>query len=245
MIIDSLFIGTEGSLPNRWPFDLPCVRAIADHGLEFRSPVTFFVGENGSGKSTIVEAIAEAYGIDVRGGHGNRKYSSALGPGPLGEVLQLRRTTPTASKRRSAGFFLRAETAFEMLNAMSDNKVPGYGDRHSATVSHGEGYLQVLLGRFRAKGLYLLDEAETPLSFQSCLALMRVLKETVDLGSQVICATHSPLLAAFPGAEIVEFDDQGMRRVEWEQLRMVEHWRRYLQGPDIYLRYLLDDETAP
>jgi predicted ATPase len=119
---------------------------------------------------------------------------------------------------KRAGFFLRSETAFGVFKFMSDHGVRGYGDRYSEHVSHGESYLQVLEGRFREPGLFLLDEPETPLSFQSCLVLVRVLVEAVQDGSQVICATHSPLLAAIPGARILEVNDRGIDAVAWEDL---------------------------
>ncbi|MDQ3716522.1 MAG: AAA family ATPase, partial [Actinomycetota bacterium] len=123
---------------------------------------------------------------------------------------------------------------------MSDQGVRGYGEKHAARVSHGESYLQVLRGRFSDPGLFLLDEPEAPLSFESCLALIRVLHDAVASGSQVICATHSPVLAAMPGADIVEIGDHGFRSIAWEDLAMVSHWRRYLADPQLYLRHLLE-----
>lgn len=121
---------------------------------------------------------------------------------------------------------------------MSDHGVAGYGERHLGRLSHGEGYLQVLEGRFREPGLLLLDEPEAPLSFESCLVLIRVLLDAANSGSQIVCATHSPLLAAIPDAHVLEIGDHGIRQVAWEDLSMVDHWRRYLQNPDLYLRHL-------
>lgn len=225
--------GTEA-----WPFNLPFVSQIATEGLDFTSPMTIIVGENGSGKSTLVEAIAESYGLDVRGGHGNRRYGSSLPKGALGEAVSLE-YAPRSNAKRGAGFFLRAETAHGMLTAMSDLGVRGYGERHAATISHGEGYLQVLEGRFGDSGLYLLDEPESPLSFEACLALMSVLHEAMCTGAQVICATHSPVLAAMPGAQLLQISDAGIAETAWEDLAMVAHWRRYLADPGSYLRHVL------
>ncbi len=230
-----------GQVPDAWPFDIPCVRQLCEEGVTFTKPITIFVGENGSGKSTLVEGLAEAYGLDVRGGHGNRAYASNVPKGPLGQVLTLDLVPMShrAKVKKRAGFFLRSETAFGVFKFMSDQGVRGYGEKSSEKVSHGESYLQVLEGRFGEPGLFLLDEPEAPLSFQSCLVLVRVLDQAAKQGSQVICATHSPLLAAMPGASIFEVGAHGIQAVEWEDLSMVDHWRRYLQDPGLYLRHLL------
>lgn len=240
MIIESARVIGARAQSNRWPFTLPCVKTLLDVPLTFTSAITIFVGENGSGKSTLIEGIAQAYGLDIRGGHGNRTYSSNVEPEPLAAALQLSYgVTASQMKSRTAGFFLRAETAHGMLSAMSDRGVRGYGERHAATVSHGESYLQVLEGRFTETGLYLLDEPESPLSFESCLVLIRVLHDALANGSQVICATHSPVLAAMPHAQILQLDEQGINEVEWEDLDAVAHWRGYLADPERYLRHVL------
>jgi predicted ATPase len=211
-----------------------------DDGLSFEQPICFLVGENGSGKSTIVEALAEAYGADVRGGHTGRKYASNLDKGELGERLRLDYAAGSGSMRRKPkGFFLRAETAYGVFEFMSDAGVKGYGEQHLLEVSHGESFLQVFKARFNEPGLYLLDEPEAALSFSSCLSLMAVLHQLAQDGGQVVCATHSPLLASLRGASILELSDAGIRSVEWDQLELVAHWRRYLTNPEAYLRHLL------
>jgi predicted ATPase len=222
-----------------WPFDLGVVRQLAERGIAFDAAVTFLVGENGSGKSTIVEAIAEAYGADVRGGHVRQKYSPSDAKGPLGSVLRLELDRTGA--RRPRGFFLRAETAYGVFEFMSEQGVPGYGDQHLLHVSHGESFLQVFgAERFSGRGLFLLDEPEAALSFTSCLSLLEVLHRLASEGAQVICATHSPVLSSLPGASILELsDDHGIRAVAWDELSIVDHWRRYLADPSAYLRHLL------
>jgi len=244
LILEALRIPSSAAVRSEWPFSIPGVRQIVDEGLHFESSITFLVGENGSGKSTLVEAIAEAYGIDVRGGHGGRRYGTAEPISPLGKVMELR-LAPRSERgwiRKGEGFLLRSETAFGVFQFMSDKGVSGYGETHLGRLSHGEGYLQVLNGRFKEPGLLLMDEPEAPLSFQSCLALIRVLKESVTYGSQIICATHSPILAATPGAMIIELSESGLRRVEWDELEMVDHWRHYLDRPGSYLRHLEDED---
>jgi predicted ATPase len=111
---------------------------------------------------------------------------------------------------------------------------------HLLEISHGESFLQVFRARFNEPGLYLLDEPEAALSFSSCLTLMAVLRELVGRGGQVICATHSPLLASHPDAEIFELTDDGIARAKWQELSLVQHWREYLAEPSRYLRHLLD-----
>lgn len=227
----------DESVFNSWPFDLPPVRQLMEQGLAFTRPVTFVVGENGSGKSTIIEAVAEAYGLDVRGGHGGRKYASSASRGTLGNLLSLELTMLGLQMRRrnSPGFFLRSETALGVFEFMSSVGVSGYGNRHLGEVSHGEGYLQVFEGRFNEPGLYLLDEPEAGLSFTSCLRLIHTLQDLASKGGQVICSTHSPLLVATPGAAILELSPSGITNTTWDKLQLVDDWRRFMEKPRSYL----------
>ncbi|WP_246086678.1 AAA family ATPase [Nocardioides humi] len=107
-------------------------------------------------------------------------------------------------------------------------------------MSHGESFLDVLRTRFDSPGLYCLDEPEAALSFSSSLGLISVLDRVVREGGQVLCATHSPVLAAMPGATILEVGEWGLRRTTWAELELVQHWRRYLDDPQRYLRHVLD-----
>lgn len=109
-------------------------------------------------------------------------------------------------------------------------------------MSHGEGFLTVLDSMFSKPGLYLMDEPEAALSFSSCLRLVAVINRIAKLGGQVICATHSPLLAAIPEAEILELGYHGIRKVSWKELSLVDHWRRYLNDPSFYLRHVLEED---
>ncbi|CAM05404.1 putative ATPase [Saccharopolyspora erythraea NRRL 2338] len=224
-----------------WPYTVPCVAELAERGLGFDSPVTMLVGENGSGKSTLVEAIAEGFKLDSHGGKAGRKYANDRPRTPLGEVLKLETTAAGARmlsgpRNRKKGFFLRAETAFGLLNSVSG--LPGYWDDDTGTMSHGEGFLTVFSAMFRERGFYVLDEPEAALSFTSCLQLVGLMRELARSGAQVVCATHSPILAATPGADIVEVGEHGTRRTTWADLDVVDHWRRYLTDPDLYLRHM-------
>ncbi|MGH3917035.1 MAG: hypothetical protein ACRDTC_27030 [Pseudonocardiaceae bacterium] len=234
MLIDRLDVMAHDETPT-WPFSIPAVRDLAAHGLTLTSNLVVLIGANGSGKSTLLEAIAEAYGIDVRGGHGGRRYGSYLDKSPLGAALRLSRTTTGRrfTGHNAKGFFLRAETAFGMLAYMTDLGVAGYGDQPSWEISHGESYLQAIQGRFTGPGLYLLDEAEGPLSFQSTLTLLYQLQDlTGQEDVQVIYSTHSPMVAALPGAQIMELSDAGITERAWDELEMVHLWRSFLARPE-------------
>ena len=118
---------------------------------------------------------------------------------------------------------------------------PGRSDPRFHEMSHGESFLAVLETRFDSPGFYALDEPEAALSFSSTLGLIATLQRVVGAGGQVLCATHSPVLAAMPGATILEVGDWGLRRTTWSELELVQHWKSYLEAPGRYLRHLLDD----
>ncbi|MFB6439010.1 ATP-binding cassette domain-containing protein [Streptomyces sp. NPDC056411] len=244
MLIERAYVDLpegEGAAADGWPWTVPCVRQLVEEGLAFRAPVTFLVGENGSGKSTLAEALAEGFGLDSYGGSAGYKYASSREASLLGGRI---RFDPTREGRRMVrgprtrrqGFFLRAETALEALAGEVSSKRLS---RHPDTMSHGEGFLMAFRERFGQRGLYVMDEPEAALSFSSCLELVAVMDELGSGGAQIICATHFPLLTALPGAEIVEVGEHGMRSVSWEELGLVDHWRRYLNDPRAYLRHVL------
>lgn len=221
----------------RWPWTVPAIGDLATRGVRLTSRIVILMGANGSGKSTLLEAIAEGYGLDVRGGHGGRKYASAQETSPLGDAIVLDRTSAGAGmiRRNAKGFYLRAETAFGMLEYMTGAGMPGYGDTPSWEVSHGESYLQAIMGRFDGPGLYLLDEAEGPLSFESTLQLLYRLQDVAaERATQVIYATHSPMVAALPGAQILEMTEHGIAERTWAELESVALWKRFLGRPETF-----------
>ncbi len=222
--------------PTVWPYTLAPVAQLLRDGLELAPGVTFLVGENGSGKSTLVEAIAEAAGLNPEGGSPNALHSTRRTESPLGSQLWLARGP--ASRRW--GYFLRAETMhglYTYLESLED----GAGSRLHE-MSHGESFLEVLTERFDQTGFYVMDEPEAALSFTSCLALVDLLARLAEAGAQVVCATHSPLLTALPGATILELGEHGFAPAAWEDLELVQHWRGYLADPRRYLRHVLDGE---
>ncbi len=215
-----------------WLRDLPAVRDVLS-GFEFER-TTVFVGENGSGKSTIIEAIATALDLPHGGGSGWEVRDHVEAPPELSEHLQIVRGATAAR----GAFFLRAETMHESMAHLLEIG-ESRGLRH-VQQSHGEMFVDMLTSRFMELGLWILDEPESALSFTASLTLLQLIRERQRKGLQTVMATHSPILARADNAKIVEVGDWGLRESAWEDLDMVDHWRRFLHDPQRYLRYLDD-----
>lgn len=221
-----------------WVAAIPAVRQLLDlpDGWQVPAGVTVLVGENGSGKSTIVEALAASY---------PRLPMDRTGPGVGRDEAPLARHLTCETDRMAArgGFFLRAEAMHGYLRAYDESIGESRPDRGETPVlnrSHGEGFLWVLQEHFAQAGVFFLDEPEAALSFSSCLGLLSLLDTLASEGSQVIMATHSPLLAALPGATVYQLDDDGMHETPWQELDLVTQWRGFLSAPQRFLRHLLD-----
>ena len=219
--------------PEAWPYRLPPVAQLLREGLDLPAGVTFLVGENGSGKSTVVEAVAAAAGLNPEGGSRNARHTTRTSESPLHEALQLVRSAGASGW----SYFLRAETMHGLYTYLEDLPDPSGPKLHE--LSHGESFLEVLRQHFDQPGFYVLDEPEAALSFTSCLALVGVLDELARSGGQVLCATHSPLLTALPGATVLQLGERGLEQLDWQELDLVDHWRRYLGDPRAYLRHVV------
>lgn len=217
-----------------WYWQLPPVAQLREEGLRLTEPVTVLVGENGSGKSTVVEALAGAWEASLTGAQA-RHWS----PGSFAEDADLHRHLHLRgdAPRPHGGCFLRAEAMHAVFGDADVAEVRDYGGALGSR-SHGQAFLAYLAGRPVERGLWLLDEPEAALSFSSCLALLGLLGDLAAEGSQVIMATHSPLLAAFPGATVLELGTHGMRETSWKDLDVVAHWRSFLDDPRRFLRHL-------
>jgi predicted ATPase len=221
-----------------WPATVPAAAQLLRGGLELPPGITILVGENGSGKSTVVEMLAEAYGLNPQGG-------SILAP-----AVRLRETEPGAGRRlgveRGAGgraawaYFMRADTMHSLYTYLEEN--PGRSLERFHELSHGQGFLEILRTRVNQRGFYLMDEPDAPLSFVASLSLVALLHDLAGGNSQVVVATHSPVVAATPGAHLLELGEWGIRPARWADLEIVRSWRDFLNDPAIYLHYLLDDE---
>lgn len=230
----------------RWPFTVPAIAAFGRR--EFHPAVTYLVGENGSGKSTVIEALAVSLDMNAEGGTRNMHFATATTETGLADHLVVERT-----RRPRTEFFLRAESFYNVATHIDDLDREGaggpqisdsYGGQSLHTRSHGESFIATLTNRFGGKGLYLLDEPESALSFRGCLSLLRVMNDLVDAGSQFVIATHSPLVLAFPDAVIYELDDGGMRQVTFDDSEPVMNTRAFLAAPDRYLRHLFAEDRA-
>lgn len=247
-------VGVFGDAPiewNAWPATNPAVKQfleVAGHGApfggwEFSPGVTFLVGENGAGKSTIVEGIAQAAGLPAEGGTHSGGARTRSSESPLGEWLKIIRGTLASTD----GFFLRAETMHGYYSWLEDtfDGADWHADARLHRMSHGESFNALLEDKLNnerwSTGLVLLDEPEAALSFDSTLRWVANLDAMRSRGTQVICATHSPILASLPEATILELGEWGIRETEWDDLEIVRHYRNYLAAPGRYLRHLLED----
>jgi predicted ATPase len=227
------------------PWDVPAVAAIAaeaGEGLALHPHVTYLIGENGSGKSTLLEAIAVAAGINPEGGSSNFAFATRESHSSLGEATTLVR----GARRPRTDFFLRAESLFtsatylEQLPRTGGDPLAAYGGTSLHEQSHGESFLAVMINRFGADGLYLLDEPEAALSPQNCLTCLRRIHELVSAGSQCLIATHSPIVLAYPQATIYECGASGIERVEYEDAEPVRLTRSFLSSRERFLAQLFD-----
>jgi predicted ATPase len=232
-------------VPERWgdgfPFEVPAVAAVED--LRLDAPVTLLAGDNGSGKSTIVEAIAEAMGFAAEGGELERSGELPAVPRPvLGGGLEpmLSRTKPRN------GYFLRAESFFNIASFIDSGGVFSpdlslYGDVPLHEQSHGQSFLALAANRFAGESLCVLDEPEAALSVSGALALLAIVVRAARAGAQFVIATHSPVLLACPDARIYELDDAGIAACAYDDLDTVRLTRGFLDAPERFIRAALED----
>ncbi|MBN2485660.1 MAG: AAA family ATPase [Bacteroidales bacterium] len=218
-----------------FPFAIPAIKKL---NLRFRKPITFLVGENGSGKSTLLEAIAERCGFDAMGGNKQHKFS-ADEYSPLASHLYIERNPML---RIDQGFFFRAESFFNLSAYIDENGNPKYwGGRELLKQSHGESFLAAFNSRFR-EGLFLMDEPEAALSPQRQLSLMAIINGMEREGkSQLIIATHSPILLAYPNADIFFLDENGIAKVSYEETEHYRITKSFLDNPGLYFRALFGE----
>ena len=217
---------------------LPAVRALGDreHPLPFPADVTFLVGENGTGKSTLLEAIAVACGFNAEGGTRNFNFSTRDTHSPLHEYLTVGRTAYPRD-----GFFLRAESFYNAatyIDTMPD-LLESYGGVSLHKQSHGESFLALVEHRFGDNGLYLLDEPEAALSPARLLTLLVHIHDLAGRASQFIIATHSSILMAYPGACIYQLSEDGIRQTAYRDTEHYQLTRRILEAPERMMGLLL------
>ena len=230
---------------DRWgtgfPFDVPAIAAIEQ--LRLDAPVTLLAGDNGTGKSTIVEAIAEAIGFAAQGGELERLGELPAVPRPAlegGLEPVLARTKPRT------GYFLRAESFFNVAAFVDGGgrfapDLSLYGGVALHEQSHGQSFLALAANRFGGEGIYILDEPEAALSVSGALALLAIVVRASRAGAQFVIATHSPILLACPGARVYELDERGIGECAYDDVEAVRLTRGFLEAPDRFIHAALEN----
>lgn len=220
----------------QFPFTIPAFR----HGisLDLPTPVTFFVGENGSGKSTLLEALAEICGFNPEGGNRDHYREAREDRSELAKALRL-----SWMPKVTDGFFMRAESFYNFaryLDGVSDFRA--YGGKSLHHQSHGESFLSLFQNRFE-HGLYILDEPEAALSPQRQLAFLRIIHDlAAPRHAQFLIASHSPILLAYPGATLYQFEEDGIHLVAYRETDHYLITKEFLNGPERILGYLFAEE---
>jgi predicted ATPase len=233
---------------DEFPFSVPAIENIEK--LQLSGSVTLLAGENGSGKSTILEAIAAAIGFAEAGGELDRLGELPAVPRNVLNEHDVPLLAPVLGRTRPRnGYFLRAESFFNVAAFIDSGArfapdLSIYGDVPLHAQSHGESFLALAANRFGAEGLYLLDEPEAALSVTGALALLAIVTRASKAGAQFVIATHSPIVLAAPGAQIYELDEAGIDTAGYDDLQAVRQMRGFLDAPDRYIRQITVDSEA-
>ena len=216
---------------------IPVVQYLkANERIVLHSPVTILVGENGTGKSTLLEAIAVEAGLNPEGGTKDILFATRESHSLLCDCIALAKYAYPKD-----GFFLRAESFYNVATKFEQTCFFGRFSGSFHKLSHGESFLSVVR-RFNGNGLYLLDEPEAALSPMRLMSLMVMINSLVECNSQFIISTHSPILMAYRGAEILELSEEGVRSVSYKETEHYQTTLRFLQNPEKMLGYLMGDQ---
>lgn len=225
-----------------YPFNLPIVRHLST--LEFSKSVTYIVGENGSGKSTLLEAIANLLGLNAEGGSKNFNFRTNDTHSNLYEELRAIR----ADVGYRNAFFFRAESFYNVASevdriAREDQRMlNSYGGISLHKQSHGESFIALFTNRLRNKGLYIFDEPEAALSYMNQLRFLVWMKEAVNAGSQIIISTHSPVILAYPDAEIFVAEDGILKATSYDDCYIYRDMLAFITNKDLVIKELLSDQ---
>lgn len=217
--------------------DLPVVKNL--NSIDLSSNVTFFVGENGCGKSTLLEAIAVNMGFNAEGGTRNFCFSSRETHSELYKYI----TIVKSINRPKDGFFLRAESFYNVateIENIDDEILESYGGTSLHEMSHGESFMTIMVNRFGGNGIYILDEPEAALSPIKQMSMLTIINELVKKKSQFIIATHSPILMAYPDADIFVIDNDRIVKTPYKKTDNYMMTRKFLENPEKMMKYLFE-----
>lgn len=225
---------------DQYPFNLPFFKT--NDKLQFHPQVTFFVGENGTGKSTLIEAIALLSGFNPEGGSRNFNFNTRASHSELHRYIQ----TSRGVNRHKDGFFLRSESFYNVateIDNIGDRIIDSYGGKSLHEQSHGESFWALFFNRFFGNGLYILDEPEAALSPTRQMAMLPRMNELIAQNSQFIIATHSPILIAYPNAIIYKFSEEGIQTKTYRETELFQIYKDFLTNTDELLDFLLKGEA--
>jgi predicted ATPase len=217
-----------------YPYNLPAIKNLST--LKLHPKVTYIVGENGTGKSTILEAIAVAWGINAEGGTQNFNFATHASHSDLHDKLLMVK----GSKKPDLSFFLRAESFYNLATNIDEiGATQSYGGKSLHEQSHGESFFSVIMNRFKGNGLYILDEPEAALSPAKQLALLSRMHELIQKNAQFIIATHSPIVMAYPDALLYELKDGNFDAVKYDETEHYSVMKSFMENPKMMLDILL------
>lgn len=220
----------------KYPFNIPLIKNLQELYLE--KPVTFLIGENGVGKSTFIEALAVACGLNAEGGTENFMFSTRETPYELSNYIEI----DNFQRRVETKFFLRAESFYNLASEIEKLRVSGYGTKSLHSVSHGESFLQLIENRFTPNGLYILDEPEAALSPSRQLTLLYLINDLAKKGSQFIIATHSPILISYINGQILDLNND-FKKITYEETELYQLYKMYLDNPSaVQAKLFIEDE---
>lgn len=226
---------------SKYPFSLPLLKQ-HDLDISFSRPITIVVGENGTGKSTLLEAIAAGCGFNLGGGSADHRFGNERAP-PLAPFLRL-----SWLPKVNRGFFMRAESFFNLASYIDElarehpSAFEAYGGKSLHDQSHGEAFLALFENRFGRDSIYILDEPEAALSPSRQMVFLRIMKTLESQNCQVILATHSPMLMAYPGADIIKIEDDGaMHKVKFRETSHYLLLREFIKDPESFIDKTLRD----
>ena len=235
LFVKELKIDWDAIAPGSYLRSIKTIASI--NRLAFHSPITFFVGENGTGKSTLLEAMAVAYGFNPEGGTVNYSFSTYDSHSELWDAVTLSKSF----KKVHCGYFLRAESFYNVATKEDEyGKMPGGVPLNLHKKSHGESFLTIINEYFKANGLFFLDEPEAALSPQRQMTLLLKIAESARENSQFFIVTHSPVLLTLPGAEILSFDDGVLHKIEYEETESYRISEMFINHREQVLKRLLE-----